>query len=75
MNKPFRLETDQLPWREDEIQFQAWCEGRTGVPIVDAGMRQLAQTGWMHNRVRMIVAMFLTKDLWFSSQKVGDVSL
>jgi deoxyribodipyrimidine photo-lyase len=64
MNKPFRLETDQLAWREDEIQFQAWCEGRTGVPIVDAGMRQLAQTGWMHNRVRMIVAMFLTKDLF-----------
>ena len=41
----------------------AWREGRTGVPIVDAGMRQLAQTGWMHNRVRMIVAMFLSKDL------------
>lgn len=64
MNRPFRLETDQLAWREDEIQFRAWCEGRTGVPIVDAGMRQLAETGWMHNRVRMIVAMFLTKDLF-----------
>ncbi len=46
-----------------EIQFRAFCEGRTGVPIVDAGMRQLAQTGWTHNRVRRIVAMFLTKDL------------
>lgn len=64
MNKPFRLETDQLAWRDDETQFQAWCEGRTGVPIVDAGMRQLARAGWMHNRVRMIVAMFLTKDLF-----------
>src|SRR5574340_439472 len=64
MSKPFRLETDRLPWREDVTQFQAWCEGRTGVPIVDAGMRKLAQTGWMHNRVRMIVAMFLTKDLF-----------
>lgn len=64
MDKPFRLKTDRLPWREDETQFQAWCEGRTGVPIVDAGMRQLAQTGWMHNRVRMIAAMFLTKDLF-----------
>ena len=64
MNRPFRLETDRLPWREDPTQFQAWCGGQTGVPIVDAGMRQLAQTGWMHNRVRMIVAMFLTKDLF-----------
>lgn len=64
MNRPFRLETDRLPWREDNRQFRAWCEGSTGVPIVDAGMRQLAETGWMHNRVRMIVAMFLTKDLF-----------
>ncbi|MGB3515830.1 MAG: FAD-binding domain-containing protein, partial [Elainellaceae cyanobacterium] len=44
-------------------QFQAWCEGRTGYPIVDAAMRQLNETGWMHNRCRMIVASFLTKDL------------
>jgi deoxyribodipyrimidine photo-lyase len=64
MNRPFRLETDGLAWREDETQFRAWCAGRTGVPIVDAGMRQLTQTGWMHNRVRMIAAMFLTKDLF-----------
>ena len=64
MNRPFRLETDRLPWRYDEGQFQAWCAGRTGVPIVDAGMRQLAETGWMHNRVRMITAMFLAKDLF-----------
>lgn len=63
MNKPFQPQTEKVPWRYDEGQFQAWCEGRTGIPIVDAGMRQLVQTGWMHNRVRMIVAMFLTKNL------------
>lgn len=59
----FNTEYDGLPWREDDEQFQAWCEGRTGVPIVDAAMRQLNTTGWMHNRCRMIVAMFLTKNL------------
>src|SRR6202012_1052181 len=48
--------------------FKAWCEGKTGFPIVDAGMRQLNSTGWMHNRVRMIVAAFLTKDLLISWQ-------
>jgi deoxyribodipyrimidine photo-lyase len=52
-----------FPWKNDEHQFQAWCEGKTGYPIVDAAMRQLNQTGWMHNRCRMIVASFLTKDL------------
>ncbi|MEI6561867.1 MAG: deoxyribodipyrimidine photo-lyase [Verrucomicrobiota bacterium] len=52
-----------MPWHEPGEAFQRWCEGMTGFPIVDAGMRQLAATGWMHNRVRMIVAMFLTKDL------------
>ena len=52
-----------MPWRKPGEAFQRWCEGTTGFPIVDAGMRQLAATGWMHNRVRMIVAMFLTKDL------------
>lgn len=62
-HKPFQEETDNYPWRKDEKAFQAWCEGHTGYPIVDAGMRQLAKTGWMHNRVRMIVANFLTKDL------------
>ncbi len=63
MNKPFLVAGARIKWRNDEGEFEAWCEGRTGVPFVDAGMRQLAQTGWMHNRVRMIVAMFLTKDL------------
>ncbi len=64
MRRAFRAETESLPWRADEERFAAWREGRTGVPIVDAGMRQLRQTGWMHNRVRMIVAMYLTKDLF-----------
>ena len=59
----FRPEYDRLAWRSDPEGFEAWCTGRTGYPIVDAGMRQLVQTGWMHNRVRMIVASFLTKDL------------
>ncbi len=52
-----------IPWRNDEAEFAAWKEGRTGVPVVDAGMRQLKETGWMHNRARMIVASFLVKDL------------
>jgi deoxyribodipyrimidine photo-lyase len=52
-----------LEWENDEQKFEAWKQGRTGYPIVDAGMRELAETGWMHNRVRMIVASFLTKDL------------
>jgi deoxyribodipyrimidine photo-lyase len=58
-----RSEYDSLVWNDDPGGFEAWCEGRTGYPIVDAGMRQLRETGWMHNRVRMIVASFLTKDL------------
>jgi deoxyribodipyrimidine photo-lyase len=52
-----------LAWREDEDGFAAWCDGRTGVPLVDAGMRQLRREGWMHNRARMVVGSFLTKDL------------
>jgi deoxyribodipyrimidine photo-lyase len=59
----FRPEYDQIRWSGSEEHFQAWCEGRTGFPFVDAGMRQLRSTGWMHNRVRMVVASFLTKDL------------
>jgi deoxyribodipyrimidine photo-lyase len=59
----FRPQYDRLHWRNDENEFEAWREGRTGYPIVDAAMRQLHATGWMHNRLRMIVAMFLTKDL------------
>ena len=59
----FRPEYDRMPWRDDPEGLEAWKRGRTGYPIVDAGMRQLWTTGWMHNRVRMIVASFLVKDL------------
>ncbi|MCH8500370.1 MAG: deoxyribodipyrimidine photo-lyase [Aliidiomarina sp.] len=59
----FVAETDAIKWRNNAREFKAWCEGTTGFPIVDAGMRQLNATGWMHNRVRMIVASFLVKDL------------
>ena len=59
----FREKYQRLKWRKDKAGFDAWAGGWTGFPIVDAGMRQLNATGWMHNRVRMIVAMFLTKDL------------
>jgi deoxyribodipyrimidine photo-lyase len=60
---PLKSEFARMPWRDDKPALAAWQRGRTGVPIVDAGMRQLWQTGWMHNRVRMIVASFLIKHL------------
>lgn len=63
MHRPFRLEYEALPWRDAPAELQAWKEGRTGIPIVDAAMRQLVETGWMHNRLRMISAMFLSKNL------------
>jgi deoxyribodipyrimidine photo-lyase len=59
----FKPKYDNIPWRDDPEGFEAWCKGKTGYPIVDAGMRQLNETGFMHNRVRMIVASFLTKHL------------
>jgi len=59
----FQERFDAIEWRQDERHFEAWCMGQTGFPIVDAGMRELRQTGFMHNRVRMIVASFLVKDL------------
>jgi deoxyribodipyrimidine photo-lyase len=59
----FRAGYDRIRWANDEQAFLAWCEGRTGYPVVDAAMRQLAQSGWMHNRARMIAASFLVKDL------------
>ena len=59
----FRPEYDAIQWPNDENLFAAWCDARTGFPIIDAAMRQLNQTGYMHNRLRMIVASFLTKDL------------
>jgi len=64
----FRPKYDGLKWENNEKHFAAWCQGRTGYPLVDAGMRQLNTTGWMHNRVRMVVAMFLTKDLLINWQ-------
>jgi deoxyribodipyrimidine photo-lyase len=59
----FRPEYDRIVWENDAGAFAAWCEGQTGYPAVDAAMRQLVETGWMHNRARMIVASFLVKDL------------
>ncbi len=58
-----RAEFRDFPWREDAAKLRAWQKGVTGYPIVDAGMRELWRTGWMHNRVRMIVASFLVKHL------------
>lgn len=60
---PYRPQWKDFPWINNDDHFAAWCNGRTGYPIVDAAMRQLNETGWMHNRCRMIVASFLTKDL------------
>lgn len=68
-HKAFQSHTDNLPWKHDERLFKAWCDGNTGYPIVDAAMRQLNETGWMHNRLRMIVAMFLTKHLFIDWRK------
>jgi deoxyribodipyrimidine photo-lyase len=59
----FRPNLRDIPWEDDGDAFAAWCAGRTGYPVVDAAMRHLSQTGWMHNRARMIVASFLVKDL------------
>jgi deoxyribodipyrimidine photo-lyase len=63
VNQAFRVEWNDFPWQENTFELEAWQAGQTGYPIVDAGMRQLSSTGWMHNRVRMIVASFLTKHL------------
>lgn len=72
MGRAFLRWTERIAWRDDPAALAAWQEGRTGVPIVDASMRQLATTGWMHNRCRMIVAMYLTKHLlidWRSGER------
>jgi deoxyribodipyrimidine photo-lyase len=61
--RAFRQKYEAIPWRNDKDEFDAWCKGETGYPIVDAGMRELNTTGFMHNRVRMVVASFLTKHL------------
>ncbi len=60
---PYRATFKNFPWDNNQVKFEAWCQGQTGYPIIDAAMRQLNETGWMHNRCRMIVASFLTKDL------------
>lgn len=82
-HQSFRKKYDSIRWRNNETEFESWCQGKTGYPIVDAGMRQLNETGWMHNRVRMIVASFLTKHLlidwrWgeaYFAQKLLDYDL
>ncbi len=79
----FKKQYDAIPWRDNEALFKKWCEGKTGFPIVDAGMRELNATGFMHNRVRMIVSSFLIKDLlidwrWgeaYFAQKLNDFDL
>lgn len=63
VNKSFKPEYDKIKWRNNEKEFKAWCEGKTGYPMVDAGMRQLNSTGYMHNRVRLVTASFLCKHL------------
>ena len=63
LKEAFRADLRDIPWQNNPGDFTAWCDGRTGYPVVDAAMRQLVQTGWMHNRARMIVASFLVKDL------------
>ncbi len=83
VTQSFKAKYDNIKWRNNEWEFEKWCEGKTGYPIVDAGMRQLNQTGFMHNRVRMIVASFLCKHLlidWrrgeaYFAQKLNDYDL
>ena len=69
VNRAFREKYDHIQWRDAPADFERWCAGLTGYPIVDAGMRQLAQTGYMHNRVRMITASFLCKHLLIDWRK------
>lgn len=71
MNLPYKLSTEKLKWRHDPELLLAWQEGKTGYPLIDAAMRQLRQTGWMHNRLRMVVAMFFTKNL-FLDWRLGE---
>ena len=81
--RAFRKEYEMIEWRNNPAEFQRWCDGQTGYPIVDAGMRELNATGFMHNRVRMVVASFLTKHLlidwrWgeaYFAQKLLDFDL
>lgn len=70
--KNFNPKFDRFPWKKDDKALRAWQEGKTGVPLIDAGMRQLWHEGWMHNRVRMLVASFLTKDLLIDWREGAD---
>lgn len=83
VNHAFKPVYDRIQWSDNEHHFRSWCEGKTGYPLVDAGMRELSQTGFMHNRVRMVAASFLTKHLlidwrwgeaWFA-EKLLDFEL
>jgi deoxyribodipyrimidine photo-lyase len=79
----FRAKYDGIQWRNNKEEFERWCQGKTGYPMVDAGMRQLNETGYMHNRVRMVTASFLCKHLlidwrWgeaYFAQKLLDYEL
>lgn len=71
MGQAFKAETDQLPWNQSQEQLRRWQQGETGFPFVDAGMRQLNRTGWMHNRLRMVTAQFLAKHL-FLDWRLGE---
>jgi deoxyribodipyrimidine photo-lyase len=71
MHRAFQPATEAITWNDNAKHLEAWKTGRTGVPIVDAGMRQLQEMGWMHNRVRMVVAMYFTKNL-FLDWRVGE---
>ena len=62
-NESFKPQYDRIEWRNNEKDFENWCSGNTGFPLVDAGMRELNKTGFMHNRVRMLVGSFLCKHL------------
>ena len=83
-HQPFKKNTNRIQWRNAPEDLAAWQQGQTGIPIVDAGMRQMLATGWMHNRVRMITAMFLCKNLlidwrlgesWFMQHLIdGDLA-
>ena len=83
-HKPWKIKTDTIQWRDNETELRAWQLGQTGFPIIDAAMRQLLSCGWMHNRLRMITAMFLSKHLmidwrlgerWFMKHLIdGDLA-
>jgi deoxyribodipyrimidine photo-lyase len=68
---PFKKQYNFIPWRNDQREIEAWMRGETGYPLVDAGMRELNETGHMHNRVRMVVASFLTKHL-LTDWRIGE---